>query len=228
MSPNSQSAIPRVVQKKHTFRVFGFIATLMIVCSIASFAGAFFYTSYLENQLSAEKSKLQALISEDETKDIYDLEIFSQKLNYAEMLLSQHIAPSRLFEALEKSTKSTVQLLTMEYTYDPGFQALLELGGGTDEIAAVASQNMEFLKKTLFTDFVTSDITIGTVSEESEDTHEVTFAISGALDKSALAYTGKYSNPIPVAVLPQFEALTEDGASATADTLTEDESIITQ
>ncbi len=230
MSPNGQSAIPRIVQKKHTFRVFGFIATLLIVSSLASFAAAFFYKSYVENQLEAEKVTIRGLVSKDDAEKIKDLESFERKLSLANMLLSQHLAPSRLLESLEKSTKNTVQFLTMEYTYDPGFQALLELSGGTSEIESVASQNFEFLRKTLFTDFVTTNISIeavSEVSEDSEDVHGVTFAISGALDKSVLAYTGKYTEP--VVVLPQSNATdTQVSSSTDADVLDEDESMIVQ
>lgn len=205
MSPNGQSAIPKIVQKKHTFRVFGFIATLMIVGSLFSFGGVFFYKTYAQNNLDSKKAELGALVSEDVTNDIRDLEEFDRKLTYAQMLLNQHLAPSRLFDLLEKHTKDTVQLVSLEYSYDPGFQALLDIGGGTDAVASVAAQNLEFMKKTLFTDFVTNDITIGVADDESSLEQDVTFAISGALDKNMIAYTGATVVPMAQAVLPEVD-----------------------
>jgi hypothetical protein len=208
MSPKpTPGAIPKVVKKKHTFRVFGFIATSMILLSLVSVAGVYAYKEISLSQLTSAKEALNAVSSAQVANDIHELEVFHNKVSAAEYLIENHLSPSKLLEALEASTKQTIQFTTFTYTYDPGFQALLEMSGGTSDFMSVAVQNIEFLADSIYTEHVIDQIS-STVSAE-QDTQEiadypVTFTVRGDVDKSLFAYTGgpvvpqnDFSNLVP-------------------------------
>ena len=195
-SPITTGSIPKIVKKKHTFRVFGFIATLMILGSLASIIGTFAYKQYALSRLETTRQKLVEVSSVDVTKDIEELTQFDKKLNIAQHLLDNHIAPSKIFKAIETTTKDTIQFTNLEYTYDPGFQALLELTAGTNELATVALQDIEFMKDTIFTEYdvreINANVSIQDKPASSNDTsHSITFNVKGAVEKKLFAYTGQ-------------------------------------
>lgn len=198
-----------MVQKKHTFRVFGFLATIMILASLASLVGTYAYGEFvLKGRLEAAKQELVTKSAYDLSEDIAELEAFDAKVDMAYQLLNNHLAPSKMLEALERITKSTVQLTSFTYTYDPGFQAFLEVSGGTSELASVALQHIEFIKNTLFTEFVMGGVStnVAGLGTASANEYPVSFSLEGALDKRALAYTGveavQISETLPVATEP--------------------------
>ena len=195
-SPITTGSIPKIVKKKHTFRVFGFIATLMILGSLASIIGTFAYKQYALTRLETTRQKLVEVSSVDVTKDIEELTQFDKKLNIAQRLLDNHIAPSKIFEAIESTAKGTIQFTNLKYTYDPGFQALLELTAGTNELATVALQNIEFMKDSIFTEYDVREINANVSNQDkpasSKDTHNpVTFNVKGEVEKKLFVYTGQ-------------------------------------
>lgn len=199
-SPITTGSIPKIVKKKHTFRVFGFIATLMILGSLASIIGTFAYKQYAQSRLETARQKLVEVSSVDVTKDIEELAQFDKKLNIAQRLLDNHIAPSKIFKAIEATTKGTIQFTNFKYTYDPGFQALLELNAGTNELAAVALQNIEFMKDSIFTEYDMHEINANVSNQDQDESalsrnsgSEVTFNVKGEIEKKLFAYTGQQS-----------------------------------
>ncbi len=224
-SGRGASAIPKIVKKKHTFRVFGFIASVMIAGAFLSIVGALGYKFFVEGQLSSAKTALEEL-SESE-RDLGDrisrIETFNAQLSLAEYLIENHMAPSKLFTLLEKDTKQSVQYTGFGYTYDPGFQVLLNLTAGTNEFNSVALQNNEMkAEEAVFTEYILGGIsnTVSVdenasegseISEESE--HPVTFNFSGDVDTSLIQYTGReLSQAIEESLPTQFGEQNEGNA----------------
>jgi len=213
-------AIPKTIRKKHTFRVFGLIATIMILGSSLSLVATYLYKIYSLDRLENAKQALVDISSADVSRDIADLEAFDKKIKTAQTLINNHLAPSNIFDALEESTKGTVQILSFKYTYDPGFQALLEFNAGTNNFVSVASQNEVIAQSTLFSEYVVESITasLGT-GQQAVQRIPVTFAVRGSLEKRALQYNNATSNGIPAVQIEQFgEFDSEESSNDTSDT----------
>jgi len=219
------SAIPKIVKKKHTFRVFGFIASVMIAGAFLSIIGAFGYKFFIDGQLSNAKETLEELSASE--KDLGDriarIETFNAQLTLAEYLIDNHLAPSKLFGLLEQGTKESVQYTGFSYTYDPGFQVLLNLTGGTDEFNSVALQNNEMkTEDSVYTEYLIAGISntvsvdedepVGSESSEEVE-HPVTFNFSGDVDTSLIQYTGReLSQAIEESLPTQFSEQNEGDA----------------
>ncbi|HEX4799102.1 MAG TPA: hypothetical protein VFV22_01020 [Candidatus Paceibacterota bacterium] len=222
-------AIPKLVKKKHTFRVFSFLGTIMVLTSLAGLVGMFAYKQVSETQLADAQEMLAKESGVDNTSTILELELFNQRILAAEYLIENHLAPSKIFAEIEKIIKQSVQINNFTYTYDPGFQAILELGGGTSAFSSVASQNIEFMKNNLYTDFVLEDISTAVsvgdtsdekvnVSDDAGEKHLVTFSLKGDIDTSIIKYTGDSTQQLfgAVPIVPnEFESTlsVQEGAS---------------
>ena len=194
--PSSTSgAIPRLVRKRHTFRVFGFIAALMLVGAILGALGTYVYGNVVAERLTKAQIELtQTAAQSDVAEDIAELEAFEKKMETAQLLLDNHQAPSKLFKNLELATKGTVQFTGFKYTYDPGFQALLELRGVTKTLSSVALQNEQFVKDVVFDGFDIKEVSLVNDTGVESGT-EVNFMVVGEVDQDDFAYSGA---PLPV------------------------------
>ena len=198
-------AIPLQVRKRRTVHIFGFIATLVLVLAFLSAVGVYFYKNVLEGRLESAKAELNTMSSVDNEDKIEEIRFYDTKLNIAHTLLDNHLATSLLFEELENSTKETVRFTTLDFTYDPGFEATLTLGGNTEEFAYVALQKMGYLEDGLFSEFVLQGVTAAseivdesktTSKDETEEMSDgrVSFSVTGLFKKELLQYTGETPN----------------------------------
>lgn len=200
-SPGGTSAIPQMVQRRRTFHVFGFIATLLLLGSLASAGGVVFYKKELEKQLTEAQAGLASKSTVDNEKKIAEIGSFHLRLKTAELLLENHRAPSRLLAELEKITKKTVQFTSFNYSYDPGFDVTLELGGSTDELTSVALQKIKLLEDTIFTVFTVEGITstleapdaTETDTQEGVEEQKIAFGVKGLLKDDVVLYNGTAS-----------------------------------
>lgn len=232
VSPGGQSAIPKMVQKRRTFHIFGFIATILLLGSLLSAGGVFFYKNELEKQLAEARNALSQQSTKDNEKNISDIESFHLKLKTAELLLENHRAPSKLFVELEKVTKKKVQLTSLKYTYDPGFEAALELEGRTEELSSVALQKMKLIDESLFSVFTIEGITSSldtldtkaTAEKVSED-QKVGFGVKGLLREGIITYDGgsTITAPDTIETTEQNVSTTSEASSEPIATTTDNE-----
>jgi hypothetical protein len=209
LSNNVPGAIPKVLQKRRTIRVFSVLGGIIFTCSLVAAGGLYFYKGYAEKQLAEANAALLSNSLPDTESQIGELSKFDNRLNMAHSLLNNHIAPSLILEQFEKITKATVQLTTFKYTYDPGFEAFLEIGGVTNDLVSVAQQKITFVKDNMFTQSVMSDISVGSKDPEADaaDANAVEFNVKGSIDQSTFAYSGAVE-----AAEQTFNPVTEDAA----------------
>ena len=106
----------------------------------------------------------------------------------------------------------TIQFRTLEYDYDPGFEAMLVLEGETEEFTSVVTQERELgSSNSPFDVMVVSNVTRANEKENEEEEAgnaeeilyeegEVAFSVEGLLNKERIRYTGIYENPLEEAV----------------------------
>lgn len=205
LTPSSNGAIPAQIERKRSLRVLGVLSMLILIGSLAAAAASFLYKQYSLTQLGEAKTALQAVSDIDNEKYIEEIRLYDKKLRIASRVLDAHIAPTNIFQKLEGATKETVQFESLEFSYDPGFEATLVVKGLTKEFASMALQKIQFSEDGLFSHFVLHDI--GVVTENSKDTgaqkelkpsdvdSKVGFTVTGLFKKDGLMYTGLGSTP---------------------------------
>ncbi len=156
--------IPMQIKKKHTIRIVSLLGTLLMSLAVLATVGAFIYKQYLDKQLLGVQSELNGLSDTDNERKMKEIQVYDRKLSVAHRLLDNHLAPTRVLAEIEKFTKQTVRFQSFEYLYDPGFEAEVTLGGGTQALTSVALQKMELLKENVFSDFVLREITTAALS----------------------------------------------------------------
>ncbi len=193
-------AIPTQVRRRHTVHVFGLLGTLLFSIAIIGSLGIFFYNDYLTKSLEQAKQDLSDLSTKDSEEKIEQIAEYDRKLKVARDLLDRHIAPTKIFEELELSTKNTVQYTSFSLEHDPGFKVLVSLGGVTKDFASVALQKMQFGEDALFSEYVVQDIAVTNVTTESGGGEEIgiseekiAFSVTGLFSPDFVRYEGGVS-----------------------------------
>ena len=195
---SASSPIPKMVKKKRTFRVFGFFGTLALVLAVLGTIGVLVFEYTSEKQLEAAKAELKNVASAtgDFEAKINEIRIYDAQLVTAEKMLDNHLTVSKLFNELEFITKETIQFKLFEYSYDPGFEATLTLGGNTEEFTSVVLQEMQFDSvDSPFELVIVDDVTKSNQVESEDgsvsvDDDKVSFNVTGLLKAGRMSYTG--------------------------------------
>lgn len=214
---STPGVIPTQIQKKHKFHAFNILSSLVIIATIVSTIGVFFYAGYAERQLNNAKTALQKESDVDNEKYIEEISVYQKKLGIATHLLDTHVSPSHLFQILEEATNDTVQFKSLEFTYDPGFEIDIVVNGVTPEFASLALQEIQFGHDALFSDFVLSDISLVEQDANTFASKAVGFTVTGLFDKDLVLYTGKKDEQ----ALPVLEVAPESVSSEQATSSTD-------
>ena len=184
------------IKKRRSVHVFSMLSSIIFIASLGAAVGLYFYNGVLEGRLEEAKIALSEVDEMENDRKIEEIRIYNEKLKIAENLLDNHIAASSIFEEIENSTKVTVQFDTLEYVYDPGFEAELTLAGNTEEFTGVALQKMQLIEDSLFSDFLIRNIT----TRQDADTNDagaprsdgnIGFTVNGLFRKDVIEYTGE-------------------------------------
>lgn len=196
----TSGAVPSRIKRRRTFHVFGFLASVLLIGSLALAAGTYFYKKTAEKARDNTQEELRLLKDQFDEKQVAEVRQFDRQLKAAEFLLNNHIAPTKIFTVLERSTKQRVQFMDFGLEYDPSFDVTVSLSGGTEEFMTVALQALQFgseplLRDALFSEVSSEGANIEAVENPVSDVedHEVTFAVSGTVAPSLLLYDGIYS-----------------------------------
>lgn len=203
------------MKRKRTIHAFGLIATIIFILSLLGAVGVFLYKNYLGEQLQAARQGLSAVDDQETAKKIAEVRRYDEKLRAAEQLLKNHISPVLVFEEIEESTKVTVQFTSLEFVYDPGFEATLTLTGDTQEFSSVALQKMQILEDEVFSEFVLQDIATAKGGERADGRAippGVTFSVTGVFKPEHIAYDGtlvRDADTSPAAAVPSAPSVAE-------------------
>lgn len=188
--------VPERVKKKRIVHVFSIFGWVVFSLAVVAFVGAYVYKEEFATQkLIKAKKELNEVSSKARGDDKQALEMVqtnSYKMQLAETLLKNHLAPSRILTHIEILTKKTVQYASFEYKYDPGFSASVQLDGITDTLKSAFAQKQGYGAAQLFSDYKVSGIALkgGEVGEDgtviSEDS--IVFNFEGILKNDMVQY----------------------------------------
>jgi hypothetical protein len=196
--------VPAYVQKQKTIQVYRVLTGLILVGAIGASVAVYMYRDYATKELNIVKAELQEATKQDEgnSKRVAELQEYDRKITTAKRLLNAHVAPSRIFEELEKSTKETVAFTKFDYGYEPGFDVTLELSANTKELESVFLQKKQISNDELFSEFILENINLldeATIDENGEvsipDLGEdaqtgIGFSVGGIFDKKLIMFRG--------------------------------------
>lgn len=227
--------IPMQVQQKRTIRIFSVLSTAVLILSLLGSIGSYAYKRHLNTRLSNAQSELNARNDSSVERKMLELQMYDRKLNIARTLLDNHVAVSRIFDVLEDSTKQTIRLISLEYEYDPGYEAEITLGGDTRELKSVALQKLQIINEDIFSDFIVREVSTADViaskerekdSTPKDDDEEkdvislgVGFEVAGLFKKEVIEFEGGHDGT-QIYSIPQDFAIPTGGMNQSGDTAT--------
>lgn len=180
---------PTRVRRKRTLHVFGFVATTLLVGSLALAAGAYFLESSAKGKLSDAKQSLIEQKNLFQPEHIQEIREFDQRLKIGSVLIENHIAPLKIFAALEAATKQSVQLTSFALEHTPSREMIVTLMGTTPEFESLALQEIEFGDNRTLKNIAFSEVAVNEATEDNPR-RMVAFTLEGTIDLAEVRYDG--------------------------------------
>lgn len=233
----TKTAVSSRVHKKKHFNTLSLVSTIVLIASLVFAGGTYFYRDYLQKELEEEKQALTDERGRFSESDIASIRELDRQFAAAEYLLSNHLAPSKIFDALELTTKETVQFTSFSLARLSGQEVSLTVGGATEEFKSIALQALEFgdeplLENMVFTQFSNNQETDAASEEDADvaapEAPQVTFNVEGDILPGLLLYDGVPEEPVeaPETTAPTSTGTTTNEVSNGADnneTITDNE-----
>ncbi len=205
------STVPGRVPHKHRhFNVFRFIGMVVFLCGMILAVGVFLYKGITEKALQAKKTELQATKSSYSLGDIDALKELDHRIIATKTLLSDHLSPSVIFDALELRTQKNIGFTDFSYERRESGSVEVVLKGTAIHFNTVALQSRQFADATVLAHTIFSGLTV-------DDKGQVHFVATSEADRASLAYTGSTVTPPPFMSTSTVTAsTTTSGTSHTA------------
>lgn len=213
---------PDRVRRGRTFHVFGFIGTAFLAGSVIAAGVVFFMKSAAESHLTSVKNELSVQKDLFDAERVADVREFDRQLTAAEILLKNHVSPSRIFTALEEETKKKIQFTSFTLERTSPNEMLVTLVGKTEAFKILALQEMDFADHVLLKNIVFSEVATHDAEEQSEGPENasgansnergITFTLTGIISGDSIRYDGSRSSS-----LTSTTFIEEDGIIAAID-----------
>lgn len=178
---------PSKIRRRRTFNFFGFLATTTLIGSLIFAGGVYFFQSIATAKLQSAQLALNEQKSLFKPEDIAEVREFDKRLQAATELLRNHVAPLKIFAALEENTKKNIQLTSFTLEHTPSLEMVVSIEGTTPEFKTLALQELQFADTQLLRDIVFKEVK--TVDDENA-TPMITFSLEGVVDTSLVHYDG--------------------------------------
>ena len=182
------------------------IAVVGLAASLALAAGVFLYDRFLDASVQKKTEQLSRAQQAFEPALIQELVRLDSRLQAADDVLANHLAPSELFNLLEELTLQSVAYRSMDYSVHEDGSVEIKLSGKARSVNGVALQASVFGQHNAVINPIFSDLDF--VSDG------VTFQVSTGVNVAALRYTtvfSQYSSGIqaPVEDFDAFDDFSE-------------------
>jgi voltage-gated potassium channel Kch len=204
--------------------VLGFIATLILVGTLILAGGSYFYGEYAKKGLEEQKRALESERSRINEADITRLRELNQRIDAAFFLLNRHLSPSKIFDALELSTKEPVQFSAFTYERRDSGNVTLTLAGATEAFQIVSLQALQFGRDAVLKNSAVTALAEGSVDTSGDtkkvenstsDVPKVSFSILADVAAANIGYDGR--NFINEPAVVDEQATDGTTANGTAD-----------
>ena len=166
------------------------IAGVILIVSLLSAAGVFFYERMVEANVTDMRDRLERMRSAFEPSLIAELKRLDGRLTTLNTILGGHMAFSEFFTVLEQNTLQSVRFNQFSYSIDPEKGPQVTLAGQATNYSSVALQSDIFGVNRFFHNPIFSDMTL-------DNKGNVTFNVSFFIDKELITYDGTNVADIP-------------------------------
>ncbi|MGH7141704.1 MAG: hypothetical protein ACREGH_03670 [Minisyncoccia bacterium] len=172
-------------ESRTSVSILWLVSVFILGVSIVGAIGAFVYGQYLQNEISVKSNSLAKSEAAYDPQSINDLITLNSRLEQANALLQKHVAPSEIFDFLQKNTLTSVRFTQFSYGENPDGTVSLKLTGNALDFASVALQSDQFDATTstqMLSNVAFSNINIDPTSGI------VSFDVNADVNPSALLY----------------------------------------
>lgn len=175
------------------------VGVVLLVVSGALAGGVAIYKQMLATNNANKLKELNADKAAFDPKLVQTLQRLDDRMNAAEQILQQHLAPLALFTTLEQTTSGSVQFTSLNFDANNPQHITLKMTGLADSVNAVAYQSDLFTKSGAFPSPIFANI-----SRQQDGVH---FDYSSQVNPASLNYVQllqgqSASNQIPSASAP--------------------------
>lgn len=179
----------------------GLMVSIVILVASGALAGAvFLYEEYAKTSEKSKVEQLQRAKDAFEPSLIQDLTRLDDRMRAADVVITSHMAPIALFDALQAATLSTISFQTLDYLALDPQRITVKMSGIAQGVNSIALQADLFSKNGVITNPIFSDI-----SRQADGVH---FTLSALINPAAINYVQLVAG----AAQPQSGAL--QGANA--------------
>jgi len=221
------------VRRRRIFNNVSFFGALFLGISLLLSAGTFGYKYLIQNSLDNARALLATEKGKFSEADLNIVASLNQHIDAAKFLLDRHAAPSKVFAALEESTKESVQYTEFLLRRHSSGNVTVMLKGATNEFGKIALQNLQYVEQDILKGAVVTGIAFAVDSEEDTESvsdEQIIFNVSTSVSVSEVGYTAapEIAEPSPVEEIEVLEGEDtdveegEDTVPKTESTDTED------
>lgn len=134
------------------------VAIVLFVASAALAGGVFLYQQYMVSSSAGKSEQLRRAKEAFEPALIHELTRLDDRMRAADVVLSAHISPLALFDALQLSTLSTVSFSSMNLEVADSQNIRVKMAGVAQAVNSIALQADLFSKSGVITNPIFSDI----------------------------------------------------------------------
>lgn len=157
------------------------LSIVLLVASAALAGAVFLYEQYAQSNSGSKLTQLQRAKEAFEPALIQELTRLDDRMRASETLLSAHIAPIAFFDALQKTTLTTISFQTLGLQATDPQHMTVKITGVAEGVNSIALQADLFSKNGIILNPIFSDI-----SRQADGVH---FTLSAIVNPESVNYT---------------------------------------
>lgn len=198
--------------------VFTIISYVLMFATLIATAGVYFYGRLIDKQLANEVAALNIEISSFSESDMQQVLEFDARLKQAKERLDNSVSVASVFDALEKATINSVQVVLLDLTREKDEQFILNATVETDSFDSTIFQRGIYQRNQTISNVAILDLQ-NVKNTQADATQPVSFIAKLNVPLSAVPYV---VNQTPVFSAPII--ITEPAIEGEAEML-EDETV---
>jgi len=162
---------------------FGFFSYIVLAVVFCLAVGVFLYGQILSKQQSAKDAQLTKAESSIDPKIVQGFVRLRDRLSSGKQLLTQHVAFSTFFTALDALIPSTIRFSSLNLSLNDDGSVKLTASGVAKNFNALANASTVFAQDSRFKDAIFAGIAINPKDST------VSFSLSATADSSLVAFS---------------------------------------
>jgi hypothetical protein len=213
-----KSVVSEPMRGPRVINLFAVLSTVIFLMVLAGAVGTFFYGSYLEKAIAANKTLLENEKGSLDPELVRQIVRLDTRMQVGQKLINEHIAPSHFFDLLEEITLPSVRFSSFKFDFLDRDKVSLVMKGQASGFSAVALQSDIFNKTSVLQNPI-----VGSLALQPAGT--VSFDFSAELDSTILLFkryivgSGSGSDSFPSSNSDMTSSTTEQSLLDTTDSL---------